>query len=56
MNCISSLVFFSMCCSRSPWKVCTCVERGVGAIRVVLLSPAQHPFVPSITMHCLLYS
>lgn len=23
MNCMSSLVFFSMCCSRSPWNVCT---------------------------------
>lgn len=44
MNCISSLVFFSMCCSRSPWNVCTCVECRVGVIRAVLIIPRpRHP-------------
>lgn len=44
MNCMSSLVFFSMCCSRSPWNVCTCVECRVGVIRVALIFPTlQHP-------------
>ena len=44
MNCMSSLVFFSMCCSRSPWNVCTCVERRAGAIRAAL--PFSGPSIP----------
>lgn len=47
MNCMSSFVFFSMCCSRSPWNVCTCVQCRVGVIRVALIIPRpRHP------LHC----
>lgn len=45
MNCMSSLVFFSMCCSRSPWNVCTCVE-GSG------WSGGPSPLRPQHPLHC----
>ena len=48
MNCMSSLVFFSMCCRRSPWNVCTCVECRVGLIRATQSSPS--PGVPLPTL------
>lgn len=48
MNCMSSLVFFSMCCRRSPWNVCTCVECRVGLIRATQSSPG--PGIPLTTL------